>query len=161
MRSRQAPSGRKTSSHPPTSSPALTRCCPTGFRRYAHTSVFSNHSHHVLLSGAETSRSEVPAESKDPYTLPMVSATEWPLRSSQARTRQGILPAPPQTSTSPHSVCVRTRCRTTGGEKMPEHRAPEGRSSLAQRFSAGENGRNDSSPGGTTQFSRAHFSALH
>src|SRR5260370_17985613 len=37
---------------------------------------------------------------------------------------------------------------------MTENPAPEGRTSLAQRFSAGEAGKNDSSPGGTTQFSR-------
>ena len=32
-------------------------------------SVFTTHSKHVILSGAGTSRSEAPAESKDPYTL--------------------------------------------------------------------------------------------
>jgi hypothetical protein len=39
-------------------------------------------------------------------------------------------------------------------ERIIEVPAPEGRPSLAQRFSAGKSGRNDSSPGGTTQFSR-------
>ncbi len=34
-----------------------------------------------------------------------------------------------------------------------ENSAPEGRSSLAQRFSAGKTGRNDSSPSGTTELS--------
>jgi len=33
--------------------------------------------------------------------------------------------------------------------------APEGRSSLAQRFSAGFSGKNDPSPGGTAQFFRS------
>jgi hypothetical protein len=37
----------------------------------------------VILSGAGTSRSEVPAESKDPYTL------------SRPQVRQGILPVQP------------------------------------------------------------------
>jgi hypothetical protein len=35
----------------------------------------------------------------------------------------------------------------------------QGRPSLAQRFSAGNSGKNDLSPGGTTQFSRTLFSA--
>ena len=39
-----------------------------------------------------------------------------------------------------------------------EHPAPEGRSSLAQRFSAGKSVTNDSSPGGTAQFSRTLMS---
>src|SRR5712692_605175 len=37
---------------------------------------------------------------------------------------------------------------------LHENPAPEGRSSLAQRFSAGKLRRHDSSPGGTTEFSR-------
>jgi len=41
---------------------------------------------------------------------------------------------------------------------MPENPVPEGRTSLAQRGSAGKSGTNDSSPGGTTEFSRTHFS---
>ena len=41
---------------------------------------------------------------------------------------------------------------------MPENPAPEGRTSLAQRGSAGKSGANDSSPGGTTGFSLTHFS---
>jgi hypothetical protein len=36
--------------------------------------------------------------------------------------------------------------------------APEGRSSLAQRFSAGKSVTNDSSPGGTAQISRTLMS---
>src|SRR5208283_903471 len=40
----------------------------------------------------------------------------------------------------------------TGSSGYP---APEGRSSLAQRFSAGKTGKNDSSPGGTTESLRA------
>src|ERR1035441_1123166 len=40
-----------------------------------------------------------------------------------------------------------------------ENAAPEGRPSLAQRFSAGKSGKKDSSPGGTTEFSRT-LSAL-
>jgi len=43
---------------------------------------------------------------------------------------------------------------------MPRNPAPEGRTSLAQRFSAGESGRNDPSPGGTTQISRTLFKAF-
>src|SRR5208282_2331594 len=42
-------------------------------------------------------------------------------------------------------------------EKYP---APEGRPSLAQRFSAGKSGTNDSSPGGTTEFARTRMSSL-
>src|SRR5208282_1341083 len=38
-----------------------------------------------------------------------------------------------------------------------ENKAPEGRTNLAQRFSAGKSGKNDLSPGGTTQFSRKPF----
>jgi hypothetical protein len=37
--------------------------------------------------------------------------------------------------------------------KMPDNPVPEGRTSLAQRASAGKNGTNDSSPGGTPEFS--------
>ena len=36
--------------------------------------------------------------------------------------------------------------------------APEGRTNLAQRFSAGKSGTSDSSPGGTAEFSRTYFS---
>ena len=39
-----------------------------------------------------------------------------------------------------------------------ENPAPEGRTTLAQRFSAGLSGRNDASPVGTTQFSRTFYS---
>jgi hypothetical protein len=41
--------------------------------------------------------------------------------------------------------------------------APEGRTNLAQRFSAGKSRRNDSSPGGTTEFSAGgqSFTRLH
>ncbi len=39
--------------------------------------------------------------------------------------------------------------------ELSENPAPEGRPSLAQRFSAGKSGINDSSPGGTTEFSPA------
>src|SRR5208283_3635032 len=41
-----------------------------------------------------------------------------------------------------------------------ENTAPEGRTNLAQRFSAGKSGKNDLSPGGTTQFSRPLESLL-
>jgi hypothetical protein len=37
--------------------------------------------------------------------------------------------------------------------ETPENQAPEGRPNLAQRFSAGDRGKDDSSPGGTTEFS--------
>jgi len=43
-------------------------------------------------------------------------------------------------------------------QEMIEKPAPEARPSLAQRFSAGEGGRNDSSPGGTTELSSTGFS---
>src|ERR1039458_7441768 len=56
-------------------------------------------------------------------------------------------------------VRVRTRFRAVRWNEAIQNRAPEGRPNLAQRFSAGENGRNDSSPGGTTEFSRTLFSA--
>src|SRR5713101_7062339 len=39
--------------------------------------------------------------------------------------------------------------------------APEGRTSLAQRFSAGKSGRKNSSPGGTAQFSLPNHSQPH
>jgi hypothetical protein len=39
-----------------------------------------------------------------------------------------------------------------------EYPAPEGRPTLAQRFSAGKDGKNDSSPRGTTEFSLTLFS---
>jgi len=57
------------------------------------------------------------------------------------------------------SECVRTRFRIIRWNQLSENPAPEGRSRLAQRFSAGKSGRNDSSPGGTTEFSHAHCSA--
>src|ERR1035437_7423995 len=59
------------------------------------------------------------------------------------------------------SVCVRTRFRTVWWNQAQENAAPEGRPSLAQRFSAGKSGKKDSSPGGTTEFSRSRttFSA--
>src|ERR1019366_2535563 len=53
-------------------------------------------------------------------------------------------------SNTPLGVCVRTRFRTVWWNQAQENSAPEGRPSLAQRFSAGKSGRNDSSPGGTT-----------
>jgi hypothetical protein len=57
------------------------------------------------------------------------------------------------------SVCVRTRFRPTKWNGLAGNPAPEGRTSLAQRFSAGKSGKKDSSPGGTTEFSRTLFSA--
>src|SRR5450759_4299517 len=56
------------------------------------------------------------------------------------------------------SVCVRTRFWTVWWKQAQENAAPEGRPRLAQRFSAGKSGRNDSSPGGTTESSRTLFS---
>src|SRR5450759_3894480 len=56
------------------------------------------------------------------------------------------------------SVCVRTRFRTVWRNQAQENAAPEGRPNLAQRFSAGKSGKKDSSPGGTTEFSRTRFS---
>src|ERR1035441_1837585 len=44
-------------------------------------------------------------------------------------------------------------------EWMAGNPAPEGRPSLAQRFSAGKSGKKDSSPGGTAEFSRTLFGA--
>ena len=43
---------------------------------------------------------------------------------------------------------VRIRFRTLRWNEAQENAAPEGRPNLAQRFSAGKSGRNDSSPGG-------------
>jgi len=43
---------------------------------------------------------------------------------------------------------------------MPDNPVPEGRTSLAQRASAGKNGTNDSSPGGTPEFSRYSSGAV-
>ena len=57
------------------------------------------------------------------------------------------------------SVCVRTDVLAIRWNEELENPAPEGRTSLAQRFSAGKSGKNELSPGGTTQFSRTHFSA--
>ena len=54
----------------------------------------------------------------------------------------------------PFSVCVRTRSWVTRWNEVLENPAPEGRTRLARRFSAGKSRKNDSSPGGTTQFSR-------
>src|SRR6266446_6562326 len=51
------------------------------------------------------------------------------------------------------SAGERTCSRASEENELSERPAPEGRSSLAQRFSAGDAGRNDSSPGGTTEFS--------
>src|ERR1019366_8174250 len=59
-----------------------------------------------------------------------------------------------------YRVCARTRFRTVWWNQTQENAAPEGRPSLAQRFSAGKSGSNDSSPGGTTEFSRTHYKAL-
>src|SRR6266853_2929890 len=42
------------------------------------------------------------------------------------------------------------------GERPLKNPAPEGRPSLAQRFSAGKSRKDDSSPGGTTEF-EAHY----
>src|ERR1019366_8251215 len=56
------------------------------------------------------------------------------------------------------SVCVRTDVLGIRCKEEFENAAPEGRTNLAQRFSAGKSGKNDLSPGGTTQFSRTHFS---
>src|ERR1035441_3825971 len=58
------------------------------------------------------------------------------------------------------SVCVRTGFRATGWDGAPQNPAPEGRPTLAQRFSAGDSGTHDSSPGGTTEFSRTLFSPV-
>jgi hypothetical protein len=55
-------------------------------------------------------------------------------------------------------VCVRTDVLAIRWNEELENAAPEGRTNLAQRFSAGKSGKNDLSPGGTTQFSRTHFS---
>ena len=57
------------------------------------------------------------------------------------------------------SVCVRTGFWAIRWNKELENAAPEGRTNLAQRFSAGKSGKSDLSPGGTTQFSRTRFSA--
>ena len=57
------------------------------------------------------------------------------------------------------SVCVRTDVLAIRWNEELENAAPEGRTNLAQRFSAGKSGKSDLSPGGTTQFSRTHFSA--
>jgi hypothetical protein len=56
------------------------------------------------------------------------------------------------------SVCMRASFQASWWDEMPENPAPEGRTSLAQRASAGKSGTNNSSPGGTTEFSRTHFS---
>ena len=50
-------------------------------------------------------------------------------------------------------MCLRTHFRALQRSRMSENPALEGRPSLAQRFSAGKSGRNDSSRGGTTEFS--------
>src|SRR5437660_9637985 len=42
------------------------------------------------------------------------------------------------------------------GERHLRNPAPEGRASLAQRFSAGKSRKDDSGPGGTTEF-EAHY----
>src|ERR1017187_8922816 len=59
----------------------------------------------------------------------------------------------------PFSVCVRTGFWAIRWNEELENAAPEGRTNLAQRFSAGKSGKNELSPGGTTQFSRIRFSA--
>ena len=56
-------------------------------------------------------------------------------------------------------MCVRTDVLAIRWNEELENAAPEGRTNLAQRFSAGKSGKSDLSPGGTTQFSRTHFSA--
>src|ERR1039457_6312080 len=56
-------------------------------------------------------------------------------------------------------MCVRTRFRATRWNGLAGNPAPEGRPSLAQRFSAGKSGKKDSSPGGTAEFSRTIFTA--
>jgi uncharacterized protein DUF6599 len=55
-------------------------------------------------------------------------------------------------------VCVKTRFRVARKNEAPYDPAPEGRANLAQRFSAGKSGKNDLSPGGTTESSSALFS---
>ena len=55
-------------------------------------------------------------------------------------------------------MCVRTDVLAIRWNEEFENAAPEGRTNLAQRFSAGKSGKGDLSPGGTTQFSRTHFS---
>ncbi len=54
-------------------------------------------------------------------------------------------------------VWVRTGFRAIRWNEAHENPAPEGQPSLAQRVSAGESATNDSSPGGTTEFSRTLF----
>ena len=47
-------------------------------------------------------------------------------------------------------MCVKATFLAIQYNKTEEERAPEGRPTLAQRFSAGKTATNDSSPGGTT-----------
>ena len=58
------------------------------------------------------------------------------------------------------ATCQPARLRWTGCDGRVAmdigNRAPEGRTSLAQRFSDGKSGEDQPSPGGTTRFSRAH-----
>ena len=61
-------------------------------------------------------------------------------------------------------MCVRTLFCATKWNGLAGNPAPEGRPSLAQRFSAGKSGKKDSSPGEPalsevegTEFSRTHF----
>jgi cold shock protein len=48
----------------------------------------------------------------------------------------------------------------TASPAAEETAAPEGRPNLAQRFSAGKSGPNDSSPGGTAEFSRTRHAFI-
>jgi len=57
------------------------------------------------------------------------------------------------------SVCVKLVFWAIRWNEELENPAPEGRTNLAQRFSAGKSGKNELSPGGTTQFSRTLRSA--
>jgi len=50
-------------------------------------------------------------------------------------------------------VCVRTGFWAIRWNEELGNPALEGRTNLAQRFSAGKSGKNELSPGGTTQFS--------
>ena len=56
------------------------------------------------------------------------------------------------------SVCARTRFWPNRWDRIALILAPEGRLTIARRFSAGKSEREDSSPGGTTESSRTHFS---
>src|ERR1017187_7451982 len=57
------------------------------------------------------------------------------------------------------SVCARTNFEETQWCATSESPAPEGRTIIARRFSAGKRGENGPSSGGTAEFSRIRFSA--